>query len=207
MILKYWNIPVSIQIIYILNFAGNVDILKKETYNNLLLLGERNTNAATGFASYNRFSLGKDTFYFSLVWILFCFILILICFQVHGMISTVAVLSYSSVKGLITLFVQLLLPLHHHQRGDVQKTGSSLITRCSMKYIVFLKEQYKKNLWISFSIVAGFLVITNLVEQKYFSLIEILCLRSTGCCLPFPSLSPEERSQMQCLPFHGALSS
>lgn len=76
----------------------------------------------------------------------FCFVLILICFQVHGMISTVAVLSYSFVKGWTILFVQLLLPLHHHQRVGVWKTGSSLITRCSMKcqYIVFLKEQYEK---------------------------------------------------------------
>lgn len=65
------------------------------------------------------------------------------------MISTVAVLNYSSVKGLTELFAQLLLPPHHHQRVGVQKTGFSLITRCSMKsqYTVLKtdKQKYKTN--------------------------------------------------------------
>lgn len=116
-----------------------------------LFLAERNINMVVSSTSCDGFVLGKDTLYPSLCFVLFCFSLILICFQVHGMISTVAVLNYSSVKGLTELFAQLLLPPHHHQRVGVQKTGFSLIIRCSMKsqYTVLKtdKQKYKTNIF------------------------------------------------------------
>lgn len=73
MVLQHWNRSVSRLIIYILNIAENLNISKKQTCSCLLLLGDRSTNAVTSFTSYNRFSLGKDTFHLSPSCILFCF--------------------------------------------------------------------------------------------------------------------------------------
>lgn len=154
MVLQYWNISVSRQIIYILNFAGNVKILKKQTYNNLLFLGERNTNAVTSFTSYNGFSLGNDTF----ISVLFAFCFVLFCYNSKFLSGT-----WNDINcGSVELFI--CERLNNTVRPTAAPTSPPPKGGCMEGWLLFdNKVQYEmpmycifsrakwKNLWISFS--------------------------------------------------------